>query len=213
MGFIERLKQERATEWAAMQERYSRETNTKQAEEAVRQQREAREREFHKQRRQQAEAYLKESGIEPLITELGKIFGNTGNTGTRSWGRLDSGRLQSDWFTAYNKVPDLATDPDSASIGFLRDVKRIGSYDGEVRERSDHGSRESWDIFEGKYFAVENRPDGIVIFHAKRDITVPEPKWKNNKGILEEALEQACNNSRIQKYNGHTTTYYPDGGD
>lgn len=133
--------------------------------------------------------------------------------GTRGWGRLDSGRLQSDWFTAYNKVPDLATDPDSASIGFLREVKKIRSYDAEVRERSDHGSREKWDIFEGKYFAVENRPDGIVIFHARRDITVPESKWRSSKDVLEESLEQAYNNPRIQKFNGHTTTYYPDGGD
>lgn len=209
MGFIERLRQERIAEWGAIQERYSREAAAEQTDKVAREQRETQERELHAQRRQQAETYLQECGIEHLIAELGKIFGYTGNMGTRGWGRLDSGRLQSDWFTAYNKVPDLATDTDSVSIGFLREVKKIGSYDAEVRKRSDHGSREKWDIFEGKYFAVENRPDGIVIFHAKRDITVPESKWKNNKDIIEETLEQAYNNPRIQKFNGDTTTYNP----
>lgn len=213
MGFIERLRQQKEAEFTAREESYSRAKATRQAKEATRQQRETQERELHAQRRQQAETYLQGCGIEPLIAELGKIFGHTGKMGTRGWDRLDSGRLQSDWFTAYNKVPDLATDPDSASIGFLWEVKKIGSYDAEVRERSDHGSREKWDIFEGKYFAVENRPDGIVIFHARRDITVPEPKWRNSKDILEESSEQAYNNPRIQKFNGHTTTYHLAGDD
>lgn len=213
LGFIERLRQQKAVEYATEQEIHSIAAAKERAEEATRQQREAQEREFHRQKRLQAETYLQECGIEHLIAELGKILGNTGDMGTRGWGRLDSGRLDSDWFTGYNKVPDLATDPDSTSIGFLRDVKKIGNYVGDVRERSHHGSRETWDIFEGKYFAVENRPDGIVIFHARRDITVPEPKWRNNIHILEDALEQAYNNPRIQKFNGHTMEYYPDIGD
>lgn len=213
MGFIEALRQQKEAEALARNQRGAELSRRREIEETARQQGEAQERKLHNQRRQQAETYLQECGIESLIAELGKIFGYTGNMGTRNWGRLDSGRLQSDWFTAYNKVPDLATDPDSASIGFLREVEKIGSYDAEVRERNDHGSREKWDIFEGKYFAVENRPDGIVIFHARRDITVPEPKWRNSKDILEESLGQAYNNPRIQKFNGHTTTYYPVGGD
>lgn len=57
----------------------------------------------------------------------------------------------------------------------------------------------------GKYFAIETCPDGAIVFHASwlGSSSVSQEKWRNNKKLLEVALERAYNRPRI-----HSWRYY-----
>lgn len=223
MGFIEGLRQQKEAEWKTKREQEDALIATEKTREAVRLQKEVQERELHQQRRQQAETYFQESEVESLIAELGKIIG-----GSYGWlseppkSRFSEGGWFSSATSDYRRLPALATDPDSLSFGIVWDETSkasktarapIGTYHGGITQSAHSSIIESWTEFEGKFIAVEAYPDGGIIFHARKDIRIPESNWKNSKDILDSALEQAYNNPRIQKYNGHFSRYFPDGGD
>lgn len=215
MGFVERLRQQKETETLVRGQREAELVRKRDAEEAVREQKEAREREFHTQRKQQAEAYLQESGIESLISEVGKIIGGSyGWVGDPPWSRRFGGGQLSSATSDWRRLPTSATDPDSVSIGIVWDELQKGTKSAPIPTgvSREYGKMEQWSEFEGKFFAVETHPDGNIIFHARRDITVPEQKWRSDKGVVDAALEQAYNSPRTQKYNGRFSRYFPDGG-
>lgn len=215
MGFIERLRQQKEADALAITQREAELGRRREAEEAVRQQREAQERELHIQRKQRAEAYFQESGIESLISELGKIIGGSyGWVGDSPWSRRHGGGQLSSATSDWRRLPTLATDPDSVSIGIVWDELQKGTKSAPIPKgvSREHGTMEQWSEFEGKFFAVETLPDGNIIFHTRRDITVPEQKWRIDKGVVDAALEQAFNSPRTQKYNGRFSRYFPDGG-
>lgn len=218
MGFIERLRQQKEVEAQANFQRQNELFRRAEAEEAAREQREAQEKEFHRQRRLQAQNYFQESQVEALVTELAGIIQG------RCRGYPTAGRLDHVWhdisslnlILSQGRLPSLAKNLDSVSFGIVWDTVKKG-----IKKRSiplgdqarEHGSIEKWDEFEGKFIEVETQPSGNIILHARRDIIVPEPKWKTSRDALEDALEQAYNNPRIQRYNDNFMAYHPDTGD
>lgn len=214
MGFIERLKQQKLADAHTNFQQQEEIRRKARAEETEQKQRETHEREFHRQRRAQAQNYFQESQVEALITELAEIIQG------KCRGYPTSGRYNYVWTDAPDftkgQLPSLAKDPDSVSFGVVWNTVKKGGKSRSIPfgdQAREHGSIEKWDELEGKFIEVETQPNGNIIFHTRRDIIVPEPKWKTSRDILEDALEQAYNNPRIQRYNDNFMTYYPDTGD
>ncbi len=213
MGFIERLRQQKEADAQARIQSEAELSRKRTIEEEARQQLETQEREYHQQRRQRAQALFQESQTESLVTALADVVQGSCR------GYPTSGRFDRVWTSeidqSQGQLPALAKDSDSVSFGIIWDQvkKRSRSVPIPLGDHArEHGSMKKWDELEAKFIEVETQPDGDIIFHANRDIKVPGKKWKSNKTLIENALEQSYNNPRHQRYNGNFYSYYPDGG-
>ena len=221
MGFVERLRQQKDVAALARSQRDSELATAKQAENIVRQQREVQEREFHQQRTRQAGTFRQESGVGLLVVELGKFLVESGRadtileqrsalTGfpsTHTYSNIhgDSVRLNytiaplyDDWgYRSITYPPIKPTDPDSLFDIILWDFK------GLVGIRSGRERKGWWEEAEQKFLAVESRPDGNILFHARKSITKSKQEWRASSGILDKTLEEAFYNPRIYRFEYH----------
>lgn len=100
-------------------------------------------------------------------------------------------------YLAWNSVIEISypsippTDQDSIFDMAIWDMKYLGS-----RSKGD----KYWEEAEQKFLAVETRPDGNVVFHARNNVTKSGRDWGTNKAILDKALEQAFYNPGIHKF-------------
>lgn len=213
MGFIETLRQQKEADAQARNQREAELSRKRKIEDETRQQRETQEREYHQQRKQQAHAHFQESQAESLVTALAEVVQG------HCRGYPTSGRYDSVWTSkidqSQGQLPSLAKDSDSVSFGIIWDQVKNRSRSAPIPlgdHAREHGSMKKWDELEAKFIEVETQPDGDIIFHANRDIKVPVQKWKSNNTLIEDALEQAYNNPRHQRYNGNFYSYHPDSG-
>lgn len=221
MGFIERLRlqKEAVVQIRSQQEAVLQRKN--EAEAIVGQQREAQEKEYHRQRSLQAETFRQESGIGLLVVELGRFLIEEGKTDTILQGKSalkgfpnhhgyscihgDSVRLgytiaplYDDWgYRSITYPPISAVDQDSVFDIAMWDFKGLAG------KRSSPGRKGDWEKAEQKFLAVESRPDGNIVFHARKSGTKSKQEWRASSDILDKALEEAFCNPRIYKFEYH----------
>lgn len=181
MGFIERLKQQSEVEVLARNQREAELSKKGEIEEATRQEKEAREREFHEQRRQQAETYYRQSGVDVLFSDFKKILEDSGRLDSEVI-PLDSGKEFT--FTWKGRDPDRVT---LQPIFWDRKIRR-NICEGNV------SSGYSYDVCEGKFLQADVLPEGNVVFYGQNDAVVSLMEWRNNKDLIENALENAFSN-------------------
>lgn len=194
MGFIERLRQQKETTAQVSSLQAAELQRKREAEETERQQRTAQEKEYHQQRRLQAETFRQENGVGILVAELGRFLVEEIFKGVSKGPDYEikpPPRLAWDPVIeiTYPSIPP--TDPDSTVDIAIWDMKYLGHH-----SKGDKG----WEEAEQKFLAVETKPDGNVVFHARKSVTKPEREWRINKDILDKALEEAFYNPRIHKF-------------
>lgn len=192
MNFLERLKEKLVREHEIEAQRVKQETTRQEVDRNMQLQKEADEKAYHELRKRQAEAIRQDSGVNILVGKLRDIIGG------KTYGR---------------GVPNSATDPDSICDGIVWDRIKVGTGSVVVGSWEPEGTppqREDVDIFEDKFLVVESQPEGNIIFHGKRDLLVQETKWRNNDGMLEDALEQTYNNPGTIRDHGIPRSGYSD---
>lgn len=161
MGFIERLKEEKETREHAEAERRRTEEECKAAVVVQRQQQQDAERLRREARKNQAKQFRDENGIGSLVIELKRLI--DGSTFVQERDHIQP------------------RDKDSVLDGFGWDE----SYGGQVASRTYK--------YSGKLIVAETYPDGTVQVHGGLfgSSKIPLVQWRNNKNVLESALEKA----------------------
>lgn len=221
MGFIERLRQRITVD----NQRYQQSLIHKATERDAQRQEEEKEKEFHKKRLQQAFGFRKDSGIGDLVAELDRILKEAKVPGMvadpnhsgegESYpveGFVDRGDVRGPMtlygIYGYDKekdakytgiAPIVPTDVDS--------VFDEASWDKKTIKEGVRGPYGLWDNIECRLLVIETCPDGNLIFHAGKRKTITEQEWRNNKGILDHALEQAFNNPKVHRYTVNHRAY------
>lgn len=177
MRFIERLKQQNEAAAQIGREQTAELQRKREAEETARQQKEAQEREFHAQQRHQAEAFREESGFTTTVNELKKEL-----PGVKY--------IHGDTFRQ--------SDSDSVVDDVEWDQTKVGEGENKMGR---------WDKLEGKHIAIETCPDGTFVFHGGwgGGSAVSLERWRENKEVLEIALEKAYKHPRIEAFSGNFT--------
>ncbi len=191
MGFLERLRQQKEARERESQRQAQIARSPFEQELKLERQAET----FHHDQRRRAEQMLKESGIKPLLDELGNLVGGGGVF--LYYGQSDT--IQS---RELEKRRILIRDVDSYLAIFAWDYQKnkvgIGGY---------------YNCSE-KYFVIEVCPDGIVKIDAasSRGSTINSNQWRSNSSFLEDALERAFNNPRVHKWRREKETFTDPGG-
>lgn len=192
MGFIERLREEKkAREDTVAREALERDLRQKLRQEAIKKahdqlrQQEEEEKRRHEERNLHARQFQRESGIIPLAEETERLLGGGGEWEGSPDYQLrdgDSAVFLVEWGWHYNYSRKLDGNH------YIYPQKVSGS---------------------GKYFAIETCPDGTIVFHASRfgSSSVSQEKWRNNKELLEVALERAYDNHRIHSWKYRRPSY------
>lgn len=221
MGFIERLRLQKETVAQVRSQQVAVLQRKSEVETTARQSREAQEKEYHQQRRQQAETFRQESGIGLLVVELGRFLIEEGRADTVLQGKSALDRLPSphnyqcihgdsmrlgytvaplydDWgYRSITYPPISAIDQDSVFDIAMWDFKGLAG------KRSSPGRKGDWEEAEQKFLAVESRPDGNIVFHARKSGIKSNQEWRISSDILDDTLEEAFSNPRIYKFEYH----------
>lgn len=141
---------------------------------------------FHQEQRERARQTIKESGIELLLDELAGLIG----------------REVFPFFRSYNSrdIQERNVHP--------RDIDSWFSIFQWERHDKKTGEKQWLDVIHtyydctAKYFITESCPDGVIKIHTTRSsesLIFPD-QWRNNRSVLEDALEKAFNQPLIYKW-------------
>ncbi len=188
MGFIERLKAEAeartqtrlaADREAELKAQLKKETDTQRAIKLA---------EYHAERRNRSMLALHESGLYTLTKELGRAISYDG------FSEYDRWNTRNDGIPLKNGVALK----DADSVGYMLEwVEEVRHKEGfEDPYSKDHRLTgmvvNKW----GKLLVIEGTPDKTLVlyyergFLSKKEILIPEQRWRGNAALVEAALER-----------------------
>lgn len=171
MGFIERLRQEV---------------------DSVEQWRK-REDAFHRQRRDQAANFQLENGIGVLISEFSNLLKASSIPDfDLSYIGVQRPVLPQKPLFITGSLDESSLDPDSSL-----EIATWGKINLGIRKGAGY---KLFDLIQQMFLVVETRPDGNIIFHAYKKVTIPTKRWRNKKDVLELALEQSFRKPGMYEY-------------